>query len=84
MQINIRMKFHFEPFSLIRLTMPSVGKLGEAKGTLINHFGKQCGIILFTYTVSLSQSTRDVEAIFFSAQYILEAGRIHPMCQILC
>lgn len=58
------MKFHFEFFRLIRLTMPSAGKLGEAKGTLINHFGKQFGVTLFTYVISLSQSTIDVEAIF--------------------
>jgi len=65
--------------------MPSVGKRGGAKGTLINHFGKQCGVILFTYTVSLSQSIPDVEATFFSVQYIWGGrGRIHPMCQILC
>lgn len=68
------MKFHFEPFRLIRLTMPNAGKHGEAKRTLINHSGKQFGVTLFTYMVSLSQSIPDVEVIFFSAQYIWKGG----------
>lgn len=62
---------------MIKLTVPNVGKLVGTKGTLINRFGKQAGIILFTHMVlmvSLSHSTLDVEAIFFNAQYTWKGG----------
>lgn len=80
MQINIRMKFHFQPFRLIRLTIPSGGKHGR-EGTRINHWKITWHYLVQPYAIFCLFSTLDVEAYSLVPNVCgrERGGRIHPI-----